>query len=201
MLKTLTLAATAIIFAACGGTPGAPSTGPTASPTSPASTASAGPVSTPTATAPVSETVSPSSPPVDGTASPQTGTIDVCGLLSPEDLNAATGNDYLEGLLDDFGQCYWDGNQIGGANAGETVIGAITPADLTTIKAMFGDGGVDTTVDGHAAFFNPSEGLGSLWVDIGNGQLLVLSFPQSEDLDPSYQQIAEELAQAALDNL
>jgi hypothetical protein len=198
MIKTLTLAATAIALAACS-SPGAPTTGPTISA---APTASGAPISTPTASAPVDATASPSSAPVDATATPPAGgTIDVCSLLSPEDLNAATGNEYLEGLLDDFGQCYWDGNQIGGGNAGETVIGAITAADLSTIKASFGDGGVDTTVDGHAAFFNPSQGLGSLWVDIGNGQLLVLSFPQSEDLDPSYQQIAEELAQAALDNM
>jgi hypothetical protein len=60
---------------------------------------------------------------------------------------------------------------------------------------------VDTTVAGHAAFWNPAQGLNSLWVDIGNGQLFVLSFPRSGDLDPSYKAIAESLATIAVSRM
>ena len=190
----------ALLITACGGSPSASVADPIAPPPGTPTAAPVEASSAPT-DAPVDATAPPTSAPVDATPGAGTSAIDVCSLLSPQDLSAATRNEYLEGVLDDYGQCYWDGNQIGGGTAGSTVIGAILAADLATIKGSFGEGGVDMTIDGHAAFYNPKQGLGSLWVDIGGGRLLVLSFPRSADLDPSFQAIAEQLAKAALANL
>jgi hypothetical protein len=100
---------------------------------------------------------------------------------------------------DGFGQCMWNTTEVG--NTGDLIYGALQAQQLSFIKSSFGTGGVDTTVSGHPAFWNPTEGLDSLWVDVGNGHLLVLSFPRSGELDPSYKAIAEALAATAIGNL
>ena len=69
---------------------------------------------------------------------------------------------------------------------------------MSTITSMFATGGVAATVNGHAAFWNPLWGLQSMWVDIGGGNLLVLSFPRSSDLTAADQPIAQALAEAAV---
>jgi hypothetical protein len=40
-----------------------------------------------------------------------------------------------------------------------------------------------------------------MWVDAGGGRLFVLSFPRSDDLDPSYLPIAQTLATTAVGRL
>ncbi|MEP7158070.1 MAG: DUF3558 family protein [Chloroflexota bacterium] len=173
------------LIAACSASPGSPTAAP--------ATATPGP----------GVTAAPTVPPVGPTNAPPTGAaVDVCALLSPEDLSAATGKDYLPGLPDDFGQCYWDGNQVGTGNGGDTIVGAVNVQELAFIKSAFGAGGSDVSLAGrHPAFYNPTEGLGSLWVDLGNGSLLVLSVPTSGDLDPSYERILVQLALAALSKM
>jgi hypothetical protein len=174
-----------VLVAACSASPGAPTGAlPTATPAS------------------ADVTAAPTSPSTSATTVPPSGTAtDVCALLSPQDLETATGNAYLIGLPDEFGQCYWDGDQVGGSNGGDTIVGAINVQNLAFIKGAFGQGGTDVTVSGHAAFYNPVEGLNSLWVDLGNGSLLVLSVPTSGDLDPSYQATLVQLAEIALSKM
>lgn len=174
------------MIAACSASPGAPTAAP--------ATATPGP----------GATTAPTTPPAGPTNAPPTGpAVDICALLSPEELSAATGKDYLAGLPDDFGQCYWDGDQLGPQhNAGDTIVGAINVQELAFIKSAFEAGGSDVALAGqHPAFYNPTEGLGSIWVDLGNGSLLVLSVPTSGDLDPSYERILVQLALTALSKM
>ena len=107
------------------------------------------------------------------------------------------GETYVAGTLNSVDQCLWN---IEGAssNTGSLIIGYFQAVDLNFIKSAFGEGGVDLTVAGHAAFYNPTEGLGSLWVDVGGGQAFILSFPRSGDLEPSAQAIMVQLAELAL---
>jgi hypothetical protein len=81
------------------------------------------------------------------------------------------------------------------------IIVAVQTEPLSYVKSSFGTGGVDATVNGHAAFWNPTLGLGSMWVDIGGGNLLVISFPRSSDLTAADQAIAQALAEVAVGNL
>lgn len=169
------------LITACGGPAPPPTvgTGPTQ-----------GPVATPAGQ--TSEPVGPTNPPV--------GTVDVCGLLTAAEISAATEQDYSEGTVDSVGQCLWntEGNTT---NTGSLIVGYIQPQTLSFMKSTFGSGGVDVTVGGHAAFYNPTQGLGTLWIDIGAGQLLSLSFPRSFDLNPSYQALALQLAEIALSRM
>jgi hypothetical protein len=173
-------AVTILTFAACGNSGAAP--GATATPIKPPAGATAAPTA---ATVP--------------TSGPVGATIDVCKLLTGAEVKAATGKNYGEGYADaDFpDNCSWntDGATV---NRGDLIGVSISSQDLAYLKATFGQGGVDATVNGHAAFWNPSQGLGSMWVDIGGGRLLVLSFPRSSDLDPSYTAIAQKLAEIAV---
>jgi hypothetical protein len=50
------------------------------------------------------------------------------------------------------------------------------------------------TVSGHAGYWNPAQGLQSIWVDVG-GRLLVLSF---DPVGPETQAIAQKLAEIAI---
>ena len=69
---------------------------------------------------------------------------------------------------------------------------------ISYVKGSFGAGGSDATVSGHEAFWNPTSGLQSMWVDIGNGNVLVLSFPRSTDLTAADQTAAQSLAEIAV---
>lgn len=187
------LAATGLlIVAACGG----PAAAPTASPAP-----TLGPVGTspaaPTATVAATASAGQSSP---ATTAPVGGAVDPCTLLTLTDVNAATGKQYVSAQNDGYGQCLWN-TTTSGVNTGDLIYGAIQAQQLSFIKSSFGAGGKDAIVSGHAAFWNPTEGLDSIWVDIGDGRLLVLSFPRSGELDPSYEAIALSLAETALGNL
>ncbi|MDQ3642854.1 MAG: DUF3558 domain-containing protein [Actinomycetota bacterium] len=102
--------------------------------------------------------------------------------------------------VDQFGQCYWN-TDASPVNLGSLIVGTFQVQALSFIKSAFGAGGIDLTVDGRPAFWNPGGGIGSIWVDLGDGRLFTLSFPRSGDLDPSYQAIAVQLAEIALDNM
>jgi len=134
------------------------------------------------------------------TPAPVTGTTDVCGLLTASDLDAATGKQYGPVTNDSTGQCIWN-TEGSSANTGDVIILYTQPLDLSFVKSSFGQGGSDATVAGHAAFWNPSQGLGSLWVDIGGGNLLIISQPKSDTLTSAEQQIAQQLAEKAVNNL
>lgn len=178
-------ALTIIAIAACG---------------SPAPAGTTAPGVTP---APIGATASPASVPTQATVTtpaPVGGAIDVCSLLTGAEISAATGKSYGEGTLDPVGQCLWNTEGSTG-NTGSLVVGYINPAEFSFLKGMFMTGGTELTVGGHAAFYNPTEGLTSLWVDLGGARTFVLSFPQSNDLDPSYHAIAVQLAEIALSRM
>jgi len=185
------------VLTACGGPAAAPTATPLKTP-APAGTspAAATPTTAPTATGTSPAGATPTTPSASGSIS---GQVDPCTLLTLADVSAATGKTYTSIKDDGFGQCMWNTTEVG--NTGDLIYGALQAQQLSFIKSSFGTGGVDTTVSGLPAFWNPTEGLDSLWVDVGNGHLLVLSFPRSGELDPSYKAIAESLAATAIGNL
>jgi hypothetical protein len=197
-LFRLTLAAIVAlaVLTACGGPAAAPTTTPLKTPAPAATSPAAATPTTPTATGTSPAGATPTTPTATGSIS---GQVDPCTLLTLADVSAATGKTYTSIKDDGFGQCMWNTTEVG--NTGDLIYGALQAQQLSFIKSSFGTGGVDTTVSGHLAFWNPTEGLDSLWVDVGNGHLLVLSFPRSGELDPSYKAIAEALAATAIGNL
>ncbi|HEY0444328.1 MAG TPA: DUF3558 family protein, partial [Candidatus Limnocylindrales bacterium] len=123
--------------------------------------------------------------------------VDTCALLPTKDINAATGLTFGAGAPDSAGQCTW---RVGGASANNgdgQLVAAVQDQQLSFIKSTF-SGGTDMTVSGHAAYWNPAQGLQSLWVDIGGGRLLVLSF---DPVGPTTQAIAQKLAELAIAKL
>lgn len=173
-----------VALAACGGTPAA-TTGTNTSP------------------APVGATPSPAGLPTQAvvvTPAPVGGTVDTCSLLTAAEISAATGETYTAGTLDASAECLWN-VQGETANTGSLIIGFVQTVDLGYVKSAFGAGGSDATVNGHAAFWNPTQGLDSMWVDIGEGRVFTLSFPRSETLDSSYLPIAQGLAEIAVGRL
>jgi hypothetical protein len=191
-------AVTVLFVAACGGA----ATSPTAATKTPAPAA----VTVAPATAPA---VAGTQPPAAATPPGPAGTTGgagagLCSLLTPADLQTATGKTYLPGTLDIGGQCNWNTDDSGantGASSGNLIILAEQAEPLDFVKSSFGSGGSDATVNGHAAFWNPTEGLQSMWVDIGGGNVLVLSFPRSSDLTAADQTIAQKLAEIAVGNM
>lgn len=179
--QLVALAALAILaVAACGGASTVPTTAvnPTAQP---------GAVTTTPVPAPVGEV----------TPAPAGQPVDLCGLLSAADLKTITGEDYGEGKPDGYGQCFWRVGDPDRNRGDGQVAAAIQDLPLSTLKGMFGAGGVDVTVSGHAGFWNPSDGLQSLWMDI-DGRTLVLSFdPVGDD----GQAIAVKVGEVAIANL
>ena len=179
MIATIAFAISAL--AACGGSaatapPVGASTpaGSSPAPTSPAvPTASTGAATTPAVSA---------------------GSVDPCGLLSPADLKTVTGDIYGPGVLDQSGSCTW---RVGGAKVNDgkgQVIAAIQAVTIDTIKSSFGSGGTDATVSGHPAFWNPSQGLQTMWVDISGGKCLTLSFDPIVDNSQTFAQRLAEIA-------
>jgi hypothetical protein len=178
--KVLIVAAlAAFAFAACSGSTTAPSGGGVTTITAAPGAASPVPAAT-----------------TDGTSTspaPNGGTGDNCALLSTADVTTTLGSDYAAGALDSVGQCVWT------ASDGIVVL-FVQDVELDFIKSAF-TGGVDTTVSGHAAYWNPAQGLQSLWVDTGDGRVLVLSFPKTSDLGAEDQAKAEKLAEIAISKL
>jgi hypothetical protein len=166
--KFVAVAALAIfVVAACGGS---------------ASTATGGAAPTTAPTAATTTSSAPSAPAAGGASqapaggasqNPAAAAAALCALLSSADLKTATGADYGTGVPDEFGMCTW---RVGGAasnNGKGQLILAIQDQPLATFKSTF-PGGTDLTASGHTAYWNPAQGLQSLWVDV-NGRTLVLS--------------------------
>lgn len=186
--KLAALAALAIFaVAACGGSSATPAG---ANATTPPASSAAG-ASAPGATA------SPSGAAATSAASVAAPT-DLCTLLSAADISAATGKKYEAGFLDSVGTCNWNVGKNPG-NSGNLIIASVMDQQLSLIKSTF-PGGSDATVGGHAAYWNGSQGLGSMWVDIG-GKVFILSFPRSSDLGPADQAIAQKLAELAISKM
>lgn len=125
------------------------------------------------------------------------GTIDTCSLLSAAALKTATGDDYGDGVDDGYGQCTY---RVGGATANDgkgQIVVAVVDTPLSTIKSTFGAGGVDLTVAGKTAFWNPTAGLQTLWVDLG-ARALAISF---DPVTAETLAIAEKVAAAAVAGL
>jgi hypothetical protein len=188
--KLAALAALAIFaVAACGGSSATPAG---ANATTPPASSAAG-ASAAGATA-AGATASPSGPAATSAAS-VAAPADLCTLLSAADISAATGKKYEAGFLDSVGTCNWNVGKNPG-NSGNLIIASVMDQQLSLIKSTF-PGGSDATVGGHAAYWNGSQGLGSMWVDIG-GKVFILSFPRSSDLGPEDQAIAQKLAELAI---
>jgi hypothetical protein len=179
-------ALTMVAFTACGGSTATPAG---AGATTPATAAA-------TAAASVAATTGAASSAAATTAASQGPTAALCSLLTPAELNAATGKTYEAGVPDTTGGCTWNVGKSQ-ANSGSLIVAAVQEADLATIKGMFA-GGVDTTVAGKAGYWNGKQGLQTMWVDLGGGRLFTLGFPRSEDLGPADQAIAQALAELAV---
>jgi hypothetical protein len=76
------------------------------------------------------------------------------------------------------------------------VVATFQDGSLDTIKSAF-TGGTDVTVSGHAGYWNATQGLQSMWVDLG-GRMLVLSF---DPVGPETQAIAQQVAELAVSRL
>lgn len=172
-----------IAIAACSGGPTTP-TGAT-TPTSGAATTAAGaPTGAPAATAGAGQPTSP----IAG--------LHLCGLLTAAELKTATGADYGEGVDDGYGQCIW---RVGGAtvnNGDGQIVAAFVQTPVSGLKGAFA-GGVDLTIGGHTAYWNPLEGLATLWIDVPGGAL-AFSFDPVTD---GTQAIAEKVGALALAKL
>ncbi len=189
--KSIALVAVAIVaVAACSGSGGATDAG--------AGTAAAAPTAAPgggtTATAAPTDAAKPTGA-AAATPAPPAGAVDVCGLLTAADLKSATGKEYGEGVADPVGGCAWNVG-TSGVNQGDLVYAITQDQTLDFIKGAF-LGGSDVTVNGHAGYWHPGVGLGSMWVDIG-GRVFVLSFPRSEELTAEDQAAAQKLSEIAV---
>jgi hypothetical protein len=171
----------ALALAACGG--------PAAAPTARSSNAAA------TAT-PAAGTLTPASiaPPA---GDPAAVAAQLCAAASANDVSSImhqpAGDEYGAGVPDPYGQCTW---RVGGASANNgdgQLIAAFLASPLSFIKSSFGTGGVDVDVDGHAGFWNPGQGLQTLWTDVGDGRLLVLSFDPVTDTTKTSAQVLARL--------
>jgi hypothetical protein len=181
-MKVVAVAAVAIFaLTACGGSSATP----------PGAGASAAPSNGGTTTTPSAST----EPAAASATTAGGGPVDTCALLSEADLKTVTGKEYGAGVSDSVGGCSWNVGAAG-VNQGALVYVAIQDQSLDFIKTSF-PGGVDVTVSGHAGYWNPGQGLQSMWVD-SDGRLLVLSFPRSEALGPEDQVIAQKLAEIAI---
>jgi hypothetical protein len=110
-------------------------------------------------------------------------------------MHQPAGEEYGAGVPSEFvGQCVW---RVGGAtsnNGDGQLVAEFAPAGTTLafIKSAF-VGGVDLNIDGHAAYWNPGEGLQALWTDVGDGRLLVLSFDPVTDTTQTSAQVLARL--------
>lgn len=177
-----------LALAACGGsgTPTAPPVGATAG--------ASGSVATPGNAPTTASTSAPTSPPA---ATQVASALDLCGLLTANDLQTVLGGSWLEGQLTSTGgYCHWDS----GSSPNDQVITATDARTLDAIKAVASDE-VDMTVAGHAGISirQADAHLQSTYVDLG-GKLLILEFPTSSSAADD-QAHAQALAEIAIGNL
>lgn len=191
-------------LAACGGsnaTPIGSSVTPTGA-TTPTAPPSVGLAATPAPTAPPTvapTTLVPTAPPIVGpTTSPAStvGAVDLCSLLTADDLHTVIGGGWHEGALTSTGgYCHWDS----GNSPDNQVITALQDGGIDTVNTV--PGGVDITAGGLAGYSVADRNLHvqTTWVDIG-GRLLIVEFPSSSNLDGDLT-IAKKLAEIAVGNM
>ena len=190
-LKLAAVAALAIAgLTACGGSTATPAGAGATTPATVAATAAA------TAATSAAATTGAASSAAATTAASQGPTAALCSLLTAAELKAATGKTYEAGVPDTTGGCLWNVGKTQ-VNNGDLISAAIQETDLASIKGAF-PGGADTTVAGHAGYWNGKQGLQTMWVDVGGGRLFLLTFPRSEDLGAADQAIAQALAELAV---
>ncbi len=165
------MAVAVLALAACGGS------APGASSAPPAGTPAAGATATPVAATPATTDTATSIAPGDP-----------CAVLTADDLKTVIGAEYEAGVLDDFGLCTWQGEPL--------VVMAFQEVSIDFAKSSF-TGGEDATVSGKTAYWHPAQGYQSLWVDVGGGWTLVLSFPKTEP-GPAELAFALQLAEIAV---
>jgi hypothetical protein len=177
------IAPAALALAGCGA--GAP-VGATAG--------ASGSVATPGNAPTTALTAPPTSPPA---ATQVASALDLCGLLTADDLHTVLGGPWAEGQLTSTGgYCHWDS----GSSPNDQVITATDARTLDAIKTVAADE-VDMTVAGHAAISirQADAHLQSTYVDLG-GKLLILEFPTSSSAADD-QAHAQALAEIAIGNL
>jgi hypothetical protein len=165
--------------------------------------AACGASATPAPATPGAATASPSSaatpPPASATPSggasaPAGNATDPCSLLSAADLNTVTGAKYAAGVFDaTYNWCDWT---VAVKDGGGEVILAISDNAFAAVKGALTQG-VDLTIGGHAAFWDPESGVMSMLVDLG-GKTLEISFPKASSEGPVDQAQAQKLAELAL---
>jgi len=181
-------AVTIFAMAACGAAA-------TAVPASPgASTAVSSGAATPAASTPSggsSASAGAASASAGAASAPAGAASDPCTLLSAADLNTVTGAKYATGAYDaTYKWCEWIDKD------GGDVILAISDNPFATVKGTLTQG-VDLTVSGHPAFWDPESGVRSMLVDLG-GKTLELSFPKASSDGDVDQTMAQKLAEIAV---
>ncbi|MEO7119111.1 MAG: hypothetical protein ABIZ34_09095 [Candidatus Limnocylindrales bacterium] len=195
-LKMSVLAVVTMSVAAACGSSAVPSTAgtPTIAPTGVSSPTPTSPATGPTAT---SATATPTIAPT-ATAAATAGTLDLCSLLTADDLTTVLGGGWLEGALTSgaAGYCHWDS----GNDPSAQVVTFAQAVPFSTIKPSL-VGGVDMTVSGHAAYSisNQDARLQTTWIEVG-AQTLIVEFPGTSD-QAADQADAQQLAEIAVGNL
>ena len=189
--KSTAIAVLALVaLAACGGASATPAGQPAS-----AAPATSGAAATTAASAPAGDTAAPPS------AAATSGGVglpsDLCSLLTAAEISSLTGKKYEAGVADPtLATCSWNVGKSN-VNSGDLIFAGTQAADLGLIKSTF-PGGVDATVNGHAAYWNGKQGLGTMWVELSAGQLFTLGFPRSSDLGETDRALAQRLAEIAL---
>lgn len=188
VLRTLfVIALAAFALAGCGAAVSTPTAVVATAGTS-GSVATQGNLPTTASTAP------PSIPPA---ATQGATALNLCGLLTANDLQTVLGGSWAEGQLTSTGgYCHWDS----GSQSSEQVITATDSRTLDAIKAVSADE-VDMTVAGHAGISirQADAHILTTYVDVG-GKLLLLEFGTSSNAADD-QAHAQALAEIAIGNL
>ena len=186
--KLVALAAlTVLAVAACGASS-------TAAPGSQAPAASSSAASSDAATPAGASATSAAASATSAASAPAGAATDPCSLLSADDLDTVTGAKYGAGVFDaTYNWC--DYNQAAKDGSGEVIV-AISANPFATVKGVLTQG-VDLTISGHAAFWDPESGVMSLLVDLG-GKTLEISFPKASKEGPVDQAMAQKLGEMAL---
>ncbi|HEX7473344.1 MAG TPA: hypothetical protein VF323_09695, partial [Candidatus Limnocylindrales bacterium] len=132
-----------------------------------------------------------------GSSAPAGAVTDPCSLLSAADLDTVTGAKYAAGVFD--ATYKWCDYVVAEKDGGGEVILAISDNPFAAVKGVLTQG-VDLTVSGHAAFWDPEAGAMSMLVDIG-GKTLEISFPKVSKEGPVDQAMAQKLAEMAVSKM
>jgi hypothetical protein len=199
--KSAVLAAVALSLVTACGSGAAPGTTTPTGGSTPAAVPTGGPSTTlaPTA-APLATTSAATTAPTQAvTPAPveTAGSLDLCSLLTADEIRAVFGGSWTEGVLTPTGgYCHWD-NARGGH---DQVITAIENRTVDAIKSA-APSGKAITVSGHAAYTYRDEGaqVQTTFIDIG-GRSLLLEFSTSSN--PTVDELnAAKLADTAIGHM